>query len=325
MSRPLRIQYPGAYYHVMNRGISRAKIFSTDDDYGMFLEALKESSKFFGIKVIAYCLMTNHYHLLVQTPKANLSRAMRHVCGVYTQRYNRLHKKDGPLFRGRYKAILIQEDEYLKHLVRYIHLNPVQANLVQDPKEYVWSSHGHYLKTKDETWLFVRDALGFFASKIPAAKNAYLEFIRDGIDPKTKAFFALKNQPSIFGDAEFVEEIKEKYLSGDKRPALSEIPQAHQMHGDLMLSRIKRSVLRSFRISETVLQSSKRGKVNEPRSFAIALAKELSGLTLPQIATYFKTGSYKNVSAHYHRLMKSLGRDKNAADRYRKIREEVSK
>ena len=325
MSRPLRIQYPNAYYHVMNRGISRAEIFSIDDDYGMFLEALKESSKFFGIKVIAYCLMTNHYHLLIQTPKANLSRAMRHVGGIYTQRYNRLHKKDGPLFRGRYKAILIQEDEYLRHLVRYIHLNPVEANLVQDPKDYAWSSHSHYLKAKDEAWLFVRDTLGFFASKMPAAKKAYLEFIRDGIDPKTKVFFALKNQPSIFGDADFVEEIKERYLSGDSRPALKEIPQARQMHSDLVLSRIKRSVLGSFRITEAVLLSSKRGRMNEPRSFAIALAKELSGVTLPQIAAYFKAGSYKNVSAHYHRLMESLARDKKAADRYRKIKEEVSK
>ena len=114
MSRSLRIEYPNAFYHVMNRGAGRQAVYLIDDDYEMFLEAVKESSKFFGIRIVAYCLMPNHYHLLLQTPKANLSRAMRHLNGVYTQRFNRYHKTDGPLFRGRYKAILVQEDENIR-------------------------------------------------------------------------------------------------------------------------------------------------------------------------------------------------------------------
>ena len=150
MSRPLRIEYPNAFYHVMNRGLSRKDIYLIDDDRQVFLETLKEASKLFGLRIICYCLMPNHYHLLIQTPKPNLSRAMRHLNGIYTQRFNRIHKKDGPLFRGRYKAILVQEDEYLTHLIRYIHLNPVQASLVQDPVKYPWASHAAYLKAKDQ-------------------------------------------------------------------------------------------------------------------------------------------------------------------------------
>jgi putative transposase len=110
MARPLRIEYPNAFYHVMNRGLSRREIYLGDDDYEIFLGVLKETSKLFDIRVLAYAFMPNHYHLLIQTPKANLSRAMRHLNGVYTQRFNRFHNNDGPLFRGRYKAILIQEE-----------------------------------------------------------------------------------------------------------------------------------------------------------------------------------------------------------------------
>ena len=105
MARPLRIQYENAVYHVMNRGMGRARIYLIDDDYGMFLEALKETAFIFNIRVIAYCLMSNHYHLLIQTPKANLSRAMRHLNGVYTQRFNRQYKTDGPLFREQRKGV----------------------------------------------------------------------------------------------------------------------------------------------------------------------------------------------------------------------------
>ena len=130
MARPLRIQYPNAFYHVMNRGLGRQRIFLNDDDYSVFLETLKESSRYCNVRIVSYCFMSNHYHLLVQTPSANLNRMMRHLNGVYTQRFNKMHRSDGPLFRGRYKAILVQEDEYLTHLIRYIHLNPITADLL---------------------------------------------------------------------------------------------------------------------------------------------------------------------------------------------------
>jgi REP element-mobilizing transposase RayT len=121
MSRPLRIEYPNAWHHVMNRARRGQELFIGKDDYTCFLELLQETSEIFNIKISAYCLMPTHYHLLVQTPEMNLARCMRHVNGVFTQRYNIQHKCDGTLFRGRYKSILVEEESYLLKLFRYIH------------------------------------------------------------------------------------------------------------------------------------------------------------------------------------------------------------
>jgi len=116
----------------MNRGRRGEQIFSRSGDYEVFIELLKEATDLWGVQISAYCLMPNHYHLLIQTPQGNISRCMRHINGVYTQRYNRLHKCDGQLFRGRYKSILVEQDSYLLELVRYIHRNPLRAGLIDN-------------------------------------------------------------------------------------------------------------------------------------------------------------------------------------------------
>ena len=160
MSRPLRIQYPGAVYHIMNRGRARQPTFVDETDYRAFLETLAEAHRQWGIEMFAYCLMGNHYHLCLRTPMGNLSRIMRHVDGIYTQRFNRRHRRDGTLFRGRYKGILIDADEYLAAVVRYIHLNAVEAGLVKMPEEYRWASHQFYLKAKGTPgWLDTKEAI----------------------------------------------------------------------------------------------------------------------------------------------------------------------
>ena len=127
MPRPVRIEYEGACYHVMNRGRGRQPIFHTPVYYHAFLETLNDAHERFGVVIHGYCLMGNHYHLLLQTPHGNLGRVMRHINGVYTQRHNRLKPTDGPLFRGRYKAILVEADNYLLQLSRYIHRNPIEG------------------------------------------------------------------------------------------------------------------------------------------------------------------------------------------------------
>ncbi len=154
MSRPLRIEYPGAWYHAMNRGRRSELIFDDKKDYQAFIDLLNETSEMWQLRISAYCLMPSHYHLLVQTPDANLSRAMRHLNGVYTQRYNRRHGRDGPLFRGRYKAILVSADSYLLQLVRYIHRNPMKAGFSDSLGGYLWTSHKAYLSfAKKWNWL----------------------------------------------------------------------------------------------------------------------------------------------------------------------------
>lgn len=172
MARPLRIEFPGAWYHVMNRGLGRRQIFQSDDDRQRFLDLLGETFQIFQIEIHAYSLMDNHYHLLVHTPLGGLGRAMRHLNGIYTQRFNKALKTDGPLFRGRYKALLVESEEYLTELVRYIHLNPVKAGLCIDPKEHPWTSHVSYLQPKKKpSWLMTHEILGRFGSTERVARN----------------------------------------------------------------------------------------------------------------------------------------------------------
>ena len=130
MARPLRIEFKGAWYHVMNRGAGRCRIFENDAQRHYFLSLLEVTCERFNAEWHAYCLMTNHYHLMLRTPQGNLQRIMRHINGVYTQYYNRESRRDGPLFRGRYKAILVDAEAYWTHLSRYIHRNPVDASVV---------------------------------------------------------------------------------------------------------------------------------------------------------------------------------------------------
>ena len=316
MARPLRIEYPNAFYHVMSRGLNRQAIYLKNDDCEIFLDTLKETCRLFGIRTLSYCLMPNHYHLLLTTPQANLSRAMRHLNGVYTQRFNRLHKKDGPLFRGRYKAILVQEDEYLTHLIRYIHLNPTQANLAKDPKTYPWSSHMRYLKAGDQKpWLYVKLGLSFFSGRRNEAIRAYGQFIREGIDPKTHQFYSGKNQASIFGDPDFLKRIREKHLLTDQKLE-GEIPEKRRLGGQAAVDRIKKEVARAFKKPIDILYQSKRGQENTLRMMALSLSRELSGLTLPEIAQAFHTKSYKTVGTACYRVKVRMAKDPGFKQQY---------
>src|SRR5258706_8306926 len=141
MSRPLRLEFPGAIYHVTSRGNARAPIFADDGDRELFLETLAHVVERFHWLCHAYCLMDNHYHLLIETPDPNLSKGMRQLNGLYTQRFDRRHGRVGHVFQGRFKAILVERDSYLLELCRYVVLNPVRAKMVKQPKQYQWSSY----------------------------------------------------------------------------------------------------------------------------------------------------------------------------------------
>jgi REP element-mobilizing transposase RayT len=167
MARRLRVQYPGAIYHVMNRGDRREPIFKDDQDRQRFLETLGETCDKTGWQIHAYCLMLNHFHLVVETPNANLVAGMKWFLGTYTSRFNRRHKLFGHLFSGRYKSLIVDGsgDGYLRTVCDYVHLNPVRANLLQPEQplqEYRWSSYAEYLKRagRRASWLRVDRVLG---------------------------------------------------------------------------------------------------------------------------------------------------------------------
>ena len=159
MARPLRICYPGAFYHVTSRGNEQKKVFKSRTDREKFLEYLDSASIRYGAVIHVYCLMDNHYHLFLETPSGNLPQIMRHINGAYTTYFNVKRERSGHLFQGRYKAILVDADEYAKELSRYIHLNPVRANIVKRPELYEWSSFQAYIGEKESPGWLNRDII----------------------------------------------------------------------------------------------------------------------------------------------------------------------
>lgn len=166
MSRPLRIEFPGAVYHVTSRGDRREPIFEDDPDRQSFLDIAGTALERFDASALSYCLMGNHYHLVLHTRRANLSMLMRHINGVYTQAYNRRHNKVGHLFQGRFKAILVDRDAYLLEVCRYVDLNPVRASMVSHPVDWPWSSYrAHVGRRVAQDWLDTPSVQGYLLGR----------------------------------------------------------------------------------------------------------------------------------------------------------------
>lgn len=182
MARLLRIEYPGAVYHLTARGNARAAIFLDDEDRFQFLTILDDLVERYNWSCHGYCLMDNHYHLLIETPDGNLSTGMRQLGGIYTQRFNRRHDRTGHVFQGRYKSILVEKQSYLLELCRYLVLNPVRAGMVKNPGDYLWSS---YLATTGGTskarFLHTDWILAQFGKNCKNARRHYQEFVMAGI------------------------------------------------------------------------------------------------------------------------------------------------
>ena len=185
MVRPLRIEYPGAVYHVTSRGDRREPIAKDDLDRSLFLEIVGQAVQRFDARVWAYCLMGNHYHLVLQTREANLSRLMRQINGVYTQSFNRRHRLSGHLFQGRFKAILVDRDSYLLEVCRYVDLNPVRARMAKRPDAYGWSSYRALAGLASvPDWLDAQPLYDQIAPGKSAERAArkYVEFVAQGKD-----------------------------------------------------------------------------------------------------------------------------------------------
>lgn len=206
MSRPLRIEFPGAVYHITARGNARNDIFINDNDRQAFIATLGWVVERFGWICHAYCLMDNHFHLLIETPQANLSAGMRQLNGVYTQRFNHRHRRVGHLFQGRFKAILVEKDSYLLELCRYIVLNPVRAHRVSSVGQYLWSSYLATLGTAPvPAGLTIDWVLAQFAKTRSVARKHYAAFVAEGID-KASPWSALQGQTLLGSDA-FIKQI----------------------------------------------------------------------------------------------------------------------
>ena len=223
MARPLRIEFAGALYHVTSRGDGREDIYLDTEDRELYLTVLGEVCDLFNWSVHSWCQMTNHYHLLVETPDANLSKGMRYLNGVYTQRFNRKHSRVGHVFQGRYKAILVEKDSYLLELARYIVLNPVRAGMVGSAEQWEWSSYQITARLASSPDWFDREwILGCFGKNEKQAIKSYMQFVADRVQ-QPSPWSMLKNQIYL-GSDEFIEKVQNK-ISGK---GLSEIPKIQQ-------------------------------------------------------------------------------------------------
>jgi REP element-mobilizing transposase RayT len=226
MARPLRIEFEGALYHITSRGNARAPIFLDDEDRELFLQLLQEVINRFDWLCHAYCLMDNHYHLLIETPNANLSLGMRHLNGIFTQRFNRHHGRVGHLFQGRFKAILVEKESHLLELARNIVLNPVRAGMVADAAHHPWSSyHATAGIVPPSPWLTVGWILSQFADDAAAAQKRYRRFVADGVTSPSP-WSQLKGQ-ILLGSEAFASKIQ-PLLEGDGT-ASSEISRSQRM------------------------------------------------------------------------------------------------
>ena len=219
MARPLRLEFPEAVYHVTSRGNARQNIFADDADRQRFLSILSSTIHRYNWVCHAYCLMDNHYHLLLETPDPNLSAGMRQLNGIYTQAFNRQHDRVGHVFQGRYKAILVEKDAHLLELCRYIVLNPVAAGIAAQPEAWPWSSYRGTVNAKEAvdflttTWL-----LGQFSRNRAKARVQYQRFVAEGL--QSEPLWNTLHGRSFLGGAEFAGKLNDLLKEGQQAPEI---------------------------------------------------------------------------------------------------------
>ncbi|RLB70352.1 MAG: hypothetical protein DRH04_03780 [Deltaproteobacteria bacterium] len=282
MARPLRIEYPGAFYHVTSRGNEKKDIFRSSQDRRKFLSYLESSVIRYGAIIHVWCLMNNHYHLLIETPAGNLSQIMRHINGAYTTYFNIKRKRAGHLFQGRYKAILIDADSYAVELSRYIHLNPVRAGMVERPEEHPWSSYKSYIgKSRVPEWQKTEFILGYFGlgpsfdlDSSGKAKTNYMNFVEAFLGKKYPSPLEATTASTILGSEEFAQKVSRQYLS--ERRADRDIPAVRKLTPRISVDEIIDIVKNELGDNE-----------NLTRKVSIFLCRKHSGARLREIGERF--------------------------------------
>ncbi len=321
MTRPLRIEYPGAWYHVMNRGRRSEPVFLDRKDYQLFVDLLKEISELWNVNIAAYCLMTNHYHLLAQTPDANISRVMRHLNSVYTQRFNKRHGLDGSLFRGRFKSILVYHDNYLLELTRYIHKNPVKANIVKNMKDFQWSSYKGYLSYSSSwDWIYKDFIFEMITKKKKGRLTPFIKFMEQDESDEINRLFSLGKLPSIIGPDNFVKRIKEEFYFKKKS---YEVPDSNVLNPEP--KDIVKEVCKFYKVKESELKITRRGFFNKPRNIGIYLVRYMCNERLTDIAEYFEMNTYSAVSNTINKVGVLKKKDKKVSKEIDQLIKKIGK
>jgi len=295
MARQLRIEYPGAFYHVTSRGNQKQPVFFSPWDKARFLDCLDEAHEKLDALVHSYCLMENHYHLMLETRQANLSKIMHVINTSFTVYLNKRYKRVGHLFQGRYKAVLIEAETYAQELSRYIHLNALRAGIVKRPEDHPWSSLREYLGQREPPrWLETSFVLGLFGDDTDDARLQYAGFISSALNTNIPNPFKNKNggSPAILGSKGFLERIKETYLRG-KAPN-REFPLLRQYKEKPALERIQAEIVKAFGSTDKL-----------SRNATIYLTHKKTDYKLSEIGFFFGL-SQSGIAKICHRMEESL-------------------
>ena len=297
MARPLRIEYPDAFYHVTSRGNERKPVYRSVGDREQFLSYLESATRRYRARVHCYCLMSNRYHLLLETPNGNLSQIMRHVNGAYTTYFNVKRERAGHLFQGRYKAILVDRDEYAVELSRYIHRNPVRAGMVAIAAEYPWSSFPAYAgRTPAPPWLERGLILASFGWE--DAETRYQDFVDNCVSEQPSPLEKVVGS-TILGGGSFVEWVQETFLA--KRTKHRELPATRALSGAATPEQI-----------EAAAKELLPGDAAAARKAAIYVSHRGSGRPLKEIGAHFGLG-LSGVTQASRRFENELKADKELA------------
>jgi len=241
----------------MSRGVGRGNIFLANDDYSRFLEYVERAREKFNLDIFAFVLMSNHYHILLRTNEANLSRAMQWIQTAYSIYYNRKHKRSGHLFQGRYKSVLVEKESYWHILSIYIHLNPVRAGMVKKLSEYKWSSYHDYVNLKKRnTWVNSEAVLEETGSSKQDSRKEYRKLVREASGRENDFLEEIK-YGMILGSDKFVEWVQRKFIDRTEKED-AELPQKKRISDEGVIKRVIDVIVRNYKIDKTTLLQRKR-------------------------------------------------------------------
>ncbi len=305
MARSLRLEFEGAFYHITSRGNLRDRIFFDDKDRERFLEIIRRTKERYGYLLHAYALMENHYHLFLETPKANISQIMQNINTSYTVYINKRHKRFGHLFQGRFKGIIVDKETYLIVLSRYIHLNPVRARIVKNPEDYRWTSYREYIGAckEKESIVDTAETLSSFSKTKTAAMTAYREFVKEGIGEKHNPLEDVE-AGVLLGSKIFIAKIRSML---QRRKPEEEIPQMKRLREIIPVDKVVKVCCNYYGKKEEELL--KKGKEKEERQTAIYLSKIMSNTKNVEIGRCFGIKG-STVSEALKRVETRLKRDK---------------
>jgi putative transposase len=333
MARQLRIQYPGAYYHLTGRGNERQDIYKDRADYDIFLEKLSDSLEVYNVSLLAYVCMTNHYHLLVMTPEGNLSNFMRHFNIAYTSSFNRRHNRSGHLYQGRYKSYLVDADNYLKEVSRYLHLNPVRTKAYAGQKppsrinilnSFVYSSLAGYTNIrKRKDFVHYQTVLDYFGGDTKNGRAAYRQFVLRGLTKGEASPLDIGKGSGIVGSVRFVDRIKEEYLSGLDRPSQREQPQLKELRQSYRPDKLIDTFCSLLEYDRDDI--CRKGKNSIERSMLMELLYRFSHIKQAEIGRYLGNIDYSAVSISRKRLRLKMEKDPSLRQKFVKILDDLSR